>query len=102
MAGSSLRIVGQFKKMEGPAAANRAVRRATGCSAPHDADGGREAEHGRRADHESVDDPTLRWVSAAELTDKSPLDVAGCGVTAAIPEDVRQLALIAIESVPQA
>jgi 8-oxo-dGTP pyrophosphatase MutT (NUDIX family) len=51
------------------------------------------------AGHATVDDPTLRWVAAAELRDNAPLDVAGCGVSAAIPEDVRQLALAAIEIV---
>jgi 8-oxo-dGTP pyrophosphatase MutT (NUDIX family) len=48
------------------------------------------------ADHATIDDPTLRWVTDAELTENAPLDVAGCGVTATIPEDVRQLALAAI------
>jgi 8-oxo-dGTP pyrophosphatase MutT (NUDIX family)/predicted nucleotidyltransferase len=48
------------------------------------------------AQHDTVDDPTLRWVTEAELRANAPLDVAGCGVTAAIPEDVRQLALAAI------
>lgn len=48
-------------------------------------------------EHEPVDDPTLRWVTGAELRENAPLDVAGCGVAAAIPEDVRQLALVAIE-----
>ena len=48
------------------------------------------------ADHETVDDPTLRWVSEAELRDNGPLDVAGCGVSAQVPEDVRELALAAI------
>jgi 8-oxo-dGTP diphosphatase len=47
-------------------------------------------------DHDTVDDPTLRWVTDAELRSNTPMDVAGCGVTAAIPEDVRQLALAAI------
>jgi 8-oxo-dGTP pyrophosphatase MutT (NUDIX family) len=48
------------------------------------------------AKHATVDDPTLRWVTAAELRENGPLDVAGCGVSAAVPEDVRQLALTAI------
>jgi len=48
------------------------------------------------ADHGTVDDPTLRWVSEMELRENAPLDVAGCGVSAAIPEDVRLLALAAI------
>jgi 8-oxo-dGTP diphosphatase len=47
----------------------------------------------------TVDDPTLCWVTAAELRENAPMDVAGCGVTAAIPEDVRQLALVAIDVV---
>jgi 8-oxo-dGTP pyrophosphatase MutT (NUDIX family) len=46
---------------------------------------------------EPVGDRTLRWVGAQELQSNGALDVAGCGVSAAIPEDVRQLALIAIE-----
>ena len=44
-----------------------------------------------------VDDPTLRWVDEEELREAAPLDVAGCGVSVALPKDVRQLALIAIE-----
>ena len=51
------------------------------------------------AAHATVDDPTLRWVSSAELRENAPMDVAGCGVTAAIPEDVRLLALVAIDQV---
>lgn len=50
------------------------------------------------ADHERVDDQTLRWVHGAELQDGGPLDVVGCGVSAAVPEDVCALALIAIEA----
>jgi 8-oxo-dGTP pyrophosphatase MutT (NUDIX family) len=50
------------------------------------------------APHEPVDDPTLRWVSSAELQEAGPLDVAGCGVSAAVPEDVRLLAMMAIET----
>ncbi len=50
------------------------------------------------ADHTTVEDPTLRWVSQAELTENAPLDVAGCGISASIPEDVRQLALAAINA----
>jgi 8-oxo-dGTP diphosphatase len=49
--------------------------------------------------HSTVDDPTLRWVTEAELRENPPMDVAGCGVTAAVPEDVRQLALLAIQTV---
>lgn len=44
------------------------------------------------------DDPTLRWVDEDDLKLAAPLDVAGCGVSVAVPEDVRQLALIAIET----
>jgi 8-oxo-dGTP pyrophosphatase MutT (NUDIX family) len=51
------------------------------------------------ANHVQVDDPTLRWVSLSELTAGAPLDVVGCGVTAAVPEDVRTLSLAAIEAV---
>jgi 8-oxo-dGTP pyrophosphatase MutT (NUDIX family) len=50
------------------------------------------------ASHEPRDDPTLRWVSEAELHANTPLDVVSCGVSAAIPEDVRALALRAIRS----
>ena len=50
------------------------------------------------ATHTTVDDPTLRWVTEAELQENAPLDVAGCGTSAAIPEDVRQLALAAIQA----
>ena len=48
------------------------------------------------ADHATVDDATLRWVTEAELRENAPMDVAGCGVSVAVPEDVRQLALVAI------
>ena len=48
------------------------------------------------ADHERVDDPSLRWVSEAELRDGEPLEVAGRGESATVPEDVRTLALLAI------
>lgn len=51
------------------------------------------------AAHTTVDDPTLRWVTTAELRENAPMDVADCGVSAAIPEDVRQLALVAIDQV---
>ncbi|HEV8574764.1 MAG TPA: NUDIX domain-containing protein [Dehalococcoidia bacterium] len=44
-----------------------------------------------------VDDPTLRWVGEEELRDALPLDVAGCGISVAVPEDVRELALLAID-----
>jgi 8-oxo-dGTP diphosphatase len=46
----------------------------------------------------AVDDPTLCWVTAAELRENAPMDVVGCGVSAVIPEDVRQLALVAIDA----
>jgi 8-oxo-dGTP pyrophosphatase MutT (NUDIX family) len=46
----------------------------------------------------AVGDPTLRWVEEEELRQARALDVAGCGVSVAVPEDVRQLALIAIEA----
>ena len=52
------------------------------------------------ASHDSVDDPTLRWVTAAELRDNAPMDVASCGISVAIPEDV--LALAAIDEVGRA
>jgi 8-oxo-dGTP pyrophosphatase MutT (NUDIX family) len=41
-------------------------------------------------------DPTLRWVDIEELRSAAPLDVAGCGTSAPIPRDVRELALVAI------
>jgi 8-oxo-dGTP pyrophosphatase MutT (NUDIX family) len=50
------------------------------------------------AEHAAVDDPTLRWVQESELRNGGPLDVAGRGVSAAVPEDVRALALVAIEA----
>jgi len=46
--------------------------------------------------HGQVDDPTLRWVTEAELRESAPMDVAGCGVSAVAPEDVRELGLAAI------
>lgn len=49
------------------------------------------------AGHEEVDDPTLRWVSEAELRGNSPLPVPGRGGAVPVPEDVRQLALVAID-----
>ncbi len=49
-------------------------------------------------DPQPVDDPTLRWVREAELRSGAPLDVAGCGLSVPVPEDVRQLALIAIDA----
>ena len=42
-------------------------------------------------------DQTLRWVSEDDLKDAQALDVAGCGVSARVHDDVRELALIAIE-----
>ena len=50
------------------------------------------------ADHERVDDPTLRWVHESELRDGGTLEVTGGGVSAAVLEDVRALALVAIEA----
>lgn len=50
------------------------------------------------ATHEPRDDPTLRWVGEAELRANVALDVVGCGISAAVPEDVRVLALVAIET----
>jgi 8-oxo-dGTP pyrophosphatase MutT (NUDIX family) len=50
------------------------------------------------SDQRPVQDPTMRWVNEDELRLGEPLDVAGCGVSAVVPEDVRQLALIAMES----
>ncbi len=50
------------------------------------------------AEHAPVNDPTLCWVGERELEANAPLDVAGCGVSVAVPEDVRQLGLIAIET----
>jgi 8-oxo-dGTP pyrophosphatase MutT (NUDIX family) len=49
------------------------------------------------AAHDRVDDATLHWVTESELHRNAPMDVAGCGVTASIPEDVRLLGLAAIE-----
>jgi len=54
------------------------------------------------AEHDQVDDPTMRWLTVAELEENAPLDVVGCGVSARVPEDVRQLALTAIGVVPTA
>jgi 8-oxo-dGTP pyrophosphatase MutT (NUDIX family) len=42
-------------------------------------------------------DQIIRWVSKDELRAAVALDVAGCGVSAAVPDDVRELAMIAIE-----
>jgi len=46
-------------------------------------------------------DSTLRWVDEADLRGSVPLDVTGCGLSVAVPEDVRQLALLAIEAARQ-
>ncbi len=43
-------------------------------------------------------DQTLRWVSKDDLKGATALDVAGCGVSARVPDDVRELALMAIEA----
>ena len=51
------------------------------------------------AAHGTVDDPTLRWVTEAELRENAPLDVgppAVDGVSAPLKEDVRELGLAAI------
>jgi 8-oxo-dGTP pyrophosphatase MutT (NUDIX family) len=48
--------------------------------------------------HEAADDPTLRWVDETELQTNEPLDVASCGVSAPVPEDVRTLAIMAIQT----
>lgn len=48
--------------------------------------------------HEARDDPTLRWVDEGDLRENVALDVVGCGISAAVPEDVRALALVAIEA----
>jgi 8-oxo-dGTP pyrophosphatase MutT (NUDIX family) len=50
------------------------------------------------AEHEPREDPTLRWVHESELRANQALDVAGCGVSAPVPQDVWVLALIAIET----
>jgi 8-oxo-dGTP pyrophosphatase MutT (NUDIX family) len=50
------------------------------------------------ADHGQVDDPTLRWVTEAELRNNGPLRVPGRELSVRLPEDVRQLALEAIEA----
>jgi 8-oxo-dGTP pyrophosphatase MutT (NUDIX family) len=49
-------------------------------------------------DADPIDDPTLRWVTLAELRENAPLDVVGCGVSAAMPNDVRELAIAAISA----
>ncbi len=53
-------------------------------------------------DHDPVHDPTLRWVTLDELRENVPLDVAGCGVSAAMQDDVRELAIAAIRTVADA
>jgi 8-oxo-dGTP pyrophosphatase MutT (NUDIX family) len=50
------------------------------------------------ADHEHVHDPTLRWVHESELRDGRLLEVTGREVSAAVPEDVRALGLVAIQA----
>lgn len=54
------------------------------------------------ATHEMRDDPTLRWIDEAELRANEPLEVADYGVSARIPEDVRTLALIAVQTAGEA
>ena len=46
-------------------------------------------------------DQILRWVTKDELRTALALDVAGCGMSAVVPDDVRELALIAIEAAPR-
>ncbi len=51
------------------------------------------------ADHGTVEDPTLRWVSEAELREDGPLEVRGHGRSETVEADVRTLALAAIAAV---
>ena len=51
------------------------------------------------ADHGTVDDPTLRWVTETELRDDGPLAVRGRDRSEAVEADVRTLALAAIAAV---
>ena len=52
------------------------------------------------AGHGTVDDPSLTWVTEAELRDDVTLDPGLPGSpAAAVPEDVRTLALAAIVAV---
>ena len=51
------------------------------------------------AEHGTVDDPTLSWVTEAELRDNGPLEARGRGRSEAVGEDVRTLALAAIAAV---
>lgn len=53
------------------------------------------------AAHLTVDDPSLRWVTGTELEANAPMDVAGCGLSVAVPDDVRELGLAAIATVIQ-
>ena len=43
-------------------------------------------------------DETLRWVSDDELKAAKALDVAGCGLSVRVPDDVCELALMAIDA----
>lgn len=43
-------------------------------------------------------DQTLRWVSEDELKATRGIEVAGFGVSARVPDDVRELALVAIQA----
>ncbi len=54
------------------------------------------------AEHDRVDDPTLRWVSERELREGTKLEAGGIGVSAGVPEDVRALGLVAIEAARKA
>ncbi len=47
---------------------------------------------------EAAPDDALRWVDEATLRSNQPLELAGCGVSIAVSEDVRTLALAAIEA----
>ena len=47
---------------------------------------------------EAPADSTFRWVDEATLRSNQPLDLAACGLSIPLAEDVRQLALIAIHT----
>ncbi len=50
------------------------------------------------ADPQYANGPALRWVSETELRSDDPLPVPGRELSVRLPEDVRQLALVAIEA----
>ncbi len=59
----------------------------------------------RRGADDTVPDPSLgdfQWVDEASLRANQPLELATCGVAVAIAEDVRLLAIKAIEAARQA